>query len=297
MFWDFPHSLIFEITNRCNYRCFMCKKIRQRPKKNMDRKMFLNTLLDPLCKKAYSICITGGEPFCIRSVGDYFDLVSKYASDKEVYINTNGHYGDKIESTIRTLHSRMTHLTVSFDGLSSHNEIRAYDRSDKVVLSNISNIKKEFPDMSLAVKFTITHVNYMEIYRNAQYFFDKGIPFHIKVVDNAYPKDIDEIANIISQCDMLLSEKMVSNWKYTKELRDNLARIKIGKPPMCRCNSSRKTLFVDPYGNVRMCHKKEPIGNLNLMTLSEIYNSENRKMTDKSMSNCRDNSCITYKGD
>ena len=98
MFLNKPNEIIFELTNRCNLRCKMCDIWKERPKKDFDFEVFRRILREKIISNINSISFTGGEPFMMGNLKDYYFVLKKYSPKSYFNINTNGYLTEEIIS-------------------------------------------------------------------------------------------------------------------------------------------------------------------------------------------------------
>ena len=162
-----PNNIIFELTNRCNLRCRMCDIWKEHTKKDFSLGLFRDILKDKVLSKINHISFTGGEPFMMNNLEDYYLLTLKHAPKSYFNISTNGYFKDKIIKFLEIADTKRTSITISYDGIKSHDSIRGKKGSAKNLLKTAIEIKKKFPQLRLSLKFTIIPENYFEILSTA----------------------------------------------------------------------------------------------------------------------------------
>jgi len=128
------HSLSIEITSNCNLSCKHCA-IRCGPRTTnpltLPKKKFTEVLIDAYDLGAYSISITGGEPF----MDDELIEKIKFCRDLgfKVEINTNGTLiNDDLAKNLHKL--EVAHVAVSIDGFKeSHEFLRGKGTFEKAI--------------------------------------------------------------------------------------------------------------------------------------------------------------------
>ncbi len=134
--------LRISLTDRCNFRCFYCKPIKEFHYIPHDEILrfeelvfFINTLGEYGLKK---IKITGGEPFLRKGIIDFIKELEKYS----VSITTNGFFLEKFVHDLKK--TKVRNINISLDSFKRDRfkKITGVDALDKV-LSNIILLKKE----------------------------------------------------------------------------------------------------------------------------------------------------------
>lgn len=296
-----PNKVIFELTNRCNLKCRMCDIWKEEPKKDFSLELFKNILSDKKLKKVKCISLTGGEPFMINHLECYYLVVRDYLPKSFINISTNGYFCERIIEFLNTVNVKKTFITISYDGLYSHDRIRGVKGSATKLRDTCIVIKEKFPKLELTLKFTITPLNYKEVFDTAVYVSSLKIPFHIKMIEelNCHQNrqkpsgkkgvfDEKSIVSIVDQLKAVLATGIDVNKRYLRDL------IKKSTKKCLTCNWSTKTWFIGLDGKVFLCRKKDSIGNITEYTISELLNSRKHELVMHQIRNCNDKDCIAY---
>ncbi|HPV66245.1 MAG TPA: radical SAM protein [archaeon] len=130
----------FEITGKCNLHCFYCCRGYLNKKEKIDTEIstteIIKIIRDARKKKCTSFLFTGGEPFVKKD----FNLILQECSGCFVEVYSNGTLIAK-KKNIELINKYITKLTVTIDGLESHDFYRTNSNSIKI-LKNIKKIKK-----------------------------------------------------------------------------------------------------------------------------------------------------------
>lgn len=292
-FLNNPNLIMYELTNLCNLRCVMCGIWAEPNKKIFDLQLFEALLKNKVLNNAETLALTGGEPFLLKNLLDYYNLVRKHSPKSHINISTNGYFTDRILNFLADSDQNMTSVTISYDGVYSHDSIRRVDGSRERLLETAKSIRKNFPGIRLSLKLTVTPLNYKEILATANQCKLLGMPFRFKTMEkinchqNRYPSDIDEpdynqdiIDSIKTQAKEILSLGVETNKKYIKRLIGQYSGEYAG------CNCSPKTLFIGIDGKVFLCRKREPIGDLSQSTFDQIWRSVKKESIVKEMKEC-----------
>ncbi|MBI2134867.1 radical SAM protein [Candidatus Woesearchaeota archaeon] len=290
LFLNKPNLVMYELTNLCNLRCVMCGIWAEPNKKMFSLNLFENLLKNKVLNNVQTIALTGGEPFLIHNLKDYYSLARKYSPKSHVNISTNGYFTDRILNFLANSDQSMTSVTISYDGVYSHDSVRRVDGSQKRLLETAEKIKKLFSKVKLSLKLTVTPLNYKEIFDTAIQCKSLGIPFLFKTMEkinchqNRYKSDIDEpnynqdmINSIKIQSEKILNLGIETNSKYIEKLITQYS----GKYISCNCSAKRVFIGID--GKVFLCRKKEPIGDLNNYTFDQIWSSDKKEKIAEEM--------------
>lgn len=156
-----PKMITFEVTQRCNCRCEMCRfwsddsscadfnemsldnlketvlKVKQVYKKN-DQKLFFG--------------ITGGEAFLRKDIIDFFRFLNKQDIEYDVITNFSI---PNLEQVKKFADCKPNSLNVSLDGIGeTHNSVRGKDIFDKV-FENMKYFQKLQPNIPIKINSTI----------------------------------------------------------------------------------------------------------------------------------------------
>ena len=289
-----PHTILVELTNRCNFRCRMCGIWREETKTDFGLDHFEAMLMQKAVRSVRLIGLTGGEPFCLGDLHDYYTLARRYAPAAHINISTNGYYTESILKFLTNAERSAPSITISYDGMKSHDAIRGMDGASERLWNTVRQIRKQFPKTALSLKLTITNENHSELLDTARQCKEHGIALRIKTLEKLKchqsrctaeiegPEYTDEIMNSIAdQARQILRLGIETNRKYLKKL----LRWRAEAAGPCGC--SARVLFAGIDGNLFLCRKRDPIGNLFRQPLDEIWSSDAKHDMIAAMKNCR----------
>ncbi len=280
-------------------QCDMCDIWKESPKRDFDLKLFEDVLKDSAMKKIRNVSFTGGEPFMIADLTKYYQLTRKHLPKSYVNISTNGYYTNRIMEFLSTT-DKMTTLTISYDGAKSHDSIRKTKGSRNALLETTTQLKNSFPDIDIALKFTLNKKNYKDLFETAKQAEESGVEFYFKQqeslnchqtrsenkVDFAL-KDMDtESVNL--QLRQILKSRMPGNKRYMKKF------ISKSRKNRKTCNWPKNKAFVGLDGKVWLCRKKECIGNISENHMAEIWRSEKKDSVIRQMTECKNTGCLSF---
>lgn len=290
-----PEKLIVELTNHCNLKCKMCGIWAEPRKKIFPLDLFSNILQDPAMKHLRHIALTGGEPFLLPNLEEYYAVARKHAPQAHISISTNGYLTERTMRFLREANQRLLSVFISYDGMKSHDTIRGVEGSARRLLETAQAIRKECPRMALGLKLTITPYNAGEILDTAKQCKSLGIPFRIKTMEkikchqNRYPSEISEpdysdemVDSIITQAREMLLMGIGTNTSYIRKL----IRKYEGRTVKCTCSPAQ--LFIGVDGDVYLCRRKDSIGNVLRQHISEIWDSSGKEKVVGQMKTCEE---------
>lgn len=281
------------VTYRCNAKCTMCNRYKV-PSKPEDE-ISIETIRK--LPEMYFTNITGGEPF-IRE--DLKDIVRElYKKSDRIVISTNGFFTERIVDLCKEFPN--VGIRISIEGLEqTNNEIRGLEdgfnrgyttlktlvemgmkdvgfgmtvqdknASDLVALYNISDeLGMEFATASL---------------HNSFYFVESSNIIHDRLM---VAQNFEDLVN------RLLESNSPKKW-FRAYFNHGLINYIFSQKRLLPCDMSFDTFFIDPYGDVMPCNgtkEKEIMGNLNVQTWDELWNSEEADAVRKKV-RCCDRSC------
>jgi MoaA/NifB/PqqE/SkfB family radical SAM enzyme len=303
--WKKPNNIRFELTNVCNLRCVMCGIWEETPKVTFDLDLFERLLEDRTLSVARAVSLTGGEPFALKNLADYWELARKHHRWAHINVSSNGYYTEETLAFYDRVGTRNTSLTLSYDGLRSHDRIRGVEGSAERLLATTRRVRSEFPKVGLSLKMVVTNENHDEILDTARQCQEMGVAFRFKTLEKLnchqgrfpspisgpeYPPEI--VSSITRQSRAVLGLGIETNRVYVETL------IRLNEGAQVTCNCSPRTLFLGIDGQVFLCRRKQPIGNVHDRPLAEIWNSSTQVTVLAEMRNCPDASTgLSYSHD
>jgi MoaA/NifB/PqqE/SkfB family radical SAM enzyme len=285
--------MIVELTNACNLRCKMCGIWREEGRLEISIDRYEELLRQKAARKLKLIALTGGEPFLLWNLYDYYESARRFLPRAHVNISTNGQCTERTLEFLRRADARATSVTISYDGVVSHDRIRGVEGSAETVLNTARCIRVRHPRVGLSLKLTITSDNHSELLDTALKCKQMGIPLRIKTLEklkchqSRSPSEVedpdysDEVIDSISQqAQKILKMGIETNRQYVMKL---ISKCKGAKLP---CGCSPRDLFVGVDGKLFLCRKREPIGNILREPLDVIWNSPQKVERVKEMKKC-----------
>lgn len=166
-----PIAATFQLTNKCNCRCSICKnweseKIEEIGLDTIEGAFKQSALLRGLRFVNFS----GGEPFLLDNLKEYADIIYRYARPLCIRFATNGLLGSKIEETLSycldTLNCRIG-IRISLDGLEeTHDSIRGMPGAFKSAIETaerLIRLRQQKRWFSINFGYVITKDNYSQL--------------------------------------------------------------------------------------------------------------------------------------
>lgn len=288
-----PTKARFELTNICNLRCRMCGIWEERPKICIEPEMFGHLLGQKTLSRLRVISLTGGEPFALDKLGEYYSIARRYKRWAHINISTNGFYIDKTLDFLALNHPRNLSITISYDGIHSHDAIRRVEGSAEKLLETARQIRDHYPEVALSLKMTVTNDNYDEILDTARQCEALKVAFRFKTLEkltchqSRFPSEISGpeygegiVQSITRQAREVLAMGIETNSGYLDKL------IQMNSGEAVKCNCSARTLFIGVDGKVFLCRRKGEIGNLQQHSLDDIWASKERDAILRQMHHC-----------
>lgn len=281
------------VTYRCNARCSMCNRYKapSKPEEEISIEMIRRL------PKMYFTNITGGEPF-IRT--DLKDIVRElYKKSSRIVISTNGFFTDRIVDLCKEF--PQIGIRISIEGLEqTNNEIRGLQDGYQRGYKTLKTLRKMgMKDVGFGM--TVQDKNAPDLVPLYKISDKMGMEFATASLHNSFY--FVEAKNIIHDRPMvaknfenLVNELLQSNspkkW-FRAYFNHGLINYIYGQKRLLPCDMSFNTFFVDPYGDVMPCNgtkDKEVMGNLNIQTWDELWNSPEAEKVRKKVHYC-DRNC------
>lgn len=308
-----PLDILCDITYRCNLKCPTCFRWTSKPDENeLALKDWENIILT--LRKwigPFNMVFGGGEPFMKNCILDIVRLASMNGIVTSVV--SNGSLIDK-DLANKIVFSGLDALSISLNSLipGIHNKTRGTDKSFDSVMSAIENLR-EREDLRLTISTTVMRENIGDLVNLVEFVKSKGldgINFQPLMETSIYP-----IFNKEGKSDKLpggkLYKKLGENMGDIDDVFNRLISMKKGGYPInssvkqlrytakylkdpadpeildVKCKIGSKNLFIDPFGNVRLCMIMKPIGNIATKSPQKIWNSQNAQRQRKNIRTCQ----------
>lgn len=278
------NTLIFYVTNRCNFKCAHCYYWDSLNKKETLELETIKKIADGV-GKLDTLLVAGGEPFLRRDLIEICTYFIEKCGLHRLSIPTNGSMKKKIFEFVKQMHDKVRlRIYVSLDGTREiHNEIRQVDSFDNAieVLKTLVEMKKEYNFSPLAM-ITVNNKNYHEIDKLAEILNGIGVHYSITPV-RGMPKDASIqpptseewgalVDNLVRNRKFLGTESSFHDGKtsiiksiHRKIMTKSKTKMYQGALDGKRsyvCKAGDEVGVVDYDGNVFFCELTQKVGNL-----------------------------------
>lgn len=237
----------------------MCDIWREKAR-DMDLTTFERLVQSTQLRGLRSITLTGGEPFLVPNLVEYVQVTRHYHPRAHLNISTNGSDAGLVSALLRSIDSKRLSLTVSFDGISSHDTVRQVPGASSRLLQTIALLKVAHPKVPVALKTTATPWNSQEILQTGIFVRSMGLPWEVKVVDDlaCYHNRLGTRTRLGKAASEALARQLV--WIARLRLARNSRHVRyLLKPEGCPAPAN---LFVNVDGQTFLCRHKPSLGNV-----------------------------------
>lgn len=310
-----PRYCCWVLNYRCMFRCKMCYIWNINNDGELEptmeqRKQFVKSLRG-LVESGFEFHLSGGEPLMTEGILDLVDFIAHEGYRTNLVTN-----GFLINETVAKdiADSGLNTLTISLDGMTpqTHDFIRGIKGSYERIMEAINYLHKFRKDKTpkIAILTIIMGHNLHEILKLVDWvkqderlemisFQAITQPFGEAMDNNwfreeknrfLWPQDVQKVSSIMERLrELRLCGYKIGNHhnhflhfrEYFKDPNKFLKRIK--------CNLGDYEFHVDPYGKTFFCCLTEPIGNIKIDSLPEIWCSPQTQRIRESVYNCKKN--------
>ena len=277
------------VTYRCNARCSMCNRYKAPSKP--EEEIGIDTIKK--LPKMYFTNITGGEPF-IRT--DLPEIVRElYKRSDRIVISTNGLFTDRIVELAKEF--PQIGIRISIEGLEkTNNEIRGLENGYQRGYQTLKKLR-EMGMNDVGFGMTVQDRNAPDLVPLYDISNEMGMEFATASLHNSFyfveSKNIIHDRPMVAKNFEALINKMLKSKSPKKWMRayfnHGLINYIYGQPRLLPCDMSFDTFFIDPYGDVMPCNgtkNKEVMGNLNMQTWDELWNSPEAEKVRTKVRHC-----------
>lgn len=281
------------VTYRCNAKCNMCNRYKAPSK--AEEEISVETIKK--LPEMYFTNITGGEPF-IRD--DLKDIVRElYKKSERIVISTNGFFTDKIVDLCREF--PQIGIRISIEGLEqTNNEIRGLEDGFNRGYTTL----KTLVDMGMrdvGFGMTVQDRNADDLVPLYNISDELGMEFATASLHNSFyfvesNNIINDRISVAENFEKLVNRLLESNspkkW-FRAYFNHGLINYIFSQKRLLPCDMSFDTFFIDPFGDVMPCNgtkEKQVMGNLNLQSWDELWNSKQADEVRKKV-RCCDRNC------
>lgn len=286
-----PISVVWEITNKCNFKCPHCRAFQDYKEEN---KLIEEKILNEIIKsKVFIVNISGGEPLLNPRI---FNIAKKLTeNDIYVILSTNGYLYSKYRKQI--LESGIKMVQVSLDGKKDlHEKFRGVKNTYEKAIEALTMAKEDGIRTQMNVTITSENIDTLEWnYHKAidlnvdRIFYRRVVPYGKAKVNRYVLPDKEKYYKML--------KKLVSlnNTKLMISIDEPILNVllKNDKENHLSCGAGIKNVGISSDGNVYPCiFLREKVGNLMENSLIEIWNNSTilknlRNRNIKECGNCK----------
>ena len=241
----------------------------------------------------YFTNITGGEPFIRKDLNEI--VRELYKKSDRIVISTNGFFTERIIGLCKEFPN--VGIRISIEGLEeTNNRIRGLEDGFNKGYTTLKRlVEMRHPDVGFGM--TVQDANAQDLVPLYQLSNELSMEFATASLHNSFyfveAKNIIVDRNMVAQeFDNLINELLKSRspkkW-FRAYFNHGLINYIYGQKRLLPCNMAFDTFFIDPYGDVMPCNgtkDKEIMGNLNVSSWDEIWNSKLADEVRMKVSHC-----------
>jgi len=267
------------LTDKCNFKCKTCDIWEKLPDKRreLSKEAVLSILRSPDMQRIRHVNITGGEPFLCEDLFDIFQLLRVYCKKSDLTISTNGSLQKQMcrfFDAVSTKEQKRITLEISYLGQKEYPSSQIEIPTRESIHTTIMILRKDYPFVSLKIKYTVTPNNMNELEGFAAWCAQHRIKLYIKLVENSfsYTNSVNYKKNQANVCFSFSTPQKTELTGLLKNLRKNpwvekkllSAAIQFSTKGdwKKRCAVPHRSLFVNADGEVYGCRMRLPFGNI-----------------------------------
>jgi len=308
-----PFQIQIDFTDSCNFRCPTCSKWKvPASPEELDLDAWSRVLARigdvSLLRK---ISVTGGEPFMRADLLAFLELAKQQRL--EIVLITNGWFLDG--ATLERLESvGVDRLMVSLNSLreSVHDETRGRPGSHAHVMAAIESWRARPRSMDLCLGTAVMEANCGELTALLRFVGEKGLTgiiFQVLAADEAHypfardtrmpelaadwyahnPRWVRSTAVLRQQLDELLSMQEAGSPILNPPSQLRKFALYYEDPDAIRklpCLGTLSRMYIDPFGDMRVCYGYPPVGNVLRDDPREVWRSDAARKTRRDSTTC-----------
>lgn len=267
-----PISVVWEITNNCNYKCPHCRAFQDYTKDNVNIE---NKIVDEIIKsEIFVVNLSGGEPLLNKRI---FDIAKKLTNNNVyVVLSTNGFYYEKYREKIKN--SGIKFVQISLDGPEEiHEKFRGISNSFEKAINALKMAKDDGLRTQMNVTITSSNLDTLEWnYEKAKelgidrVFYRRVVPYG-KAKLNRYVLPDKQI-----YYDKLKKLYRLSSDKLKVVIDDPILGVLLNESEEnhLSCGAGINSLGISSDGEVYPCiFLREKIGNIMDKSIMDMWNN------------------------
>jgi len=243
-----------------------------------------------------AVSLGGGEPFLRKDLADICALFYEKNGTRVISIPSNGFATDSICATVKEIlekcPSATLNMMLSLDGFQqTHDTMRMPESFTRVIETGhrLTELKKEYPRLTLCFNATITGDNWQELPALATFVrdtFQTNLEFNILTGN---PRDtgckVPSRSELEQTIDAIYAVHDVTplTLSHHQFYRDVVLRTNLEKRQIVPCRAGSLVGMLDANGDVRACSLFPPLGNVRVNSFRSIWNSDKAKQQYRSI--------------
>jgi len=282
-----PISVVWEITNNCNYKCPHCRAYQEYNKEN--KKIEDSIIKDLINSKVMFVNLSGGEPLLNPRI---FEIAKKlYSNNIYIALSTNGSLYSKYREKI--VNSGIKLIQVSLDGKKElHEKFRGIEGSYEKAIEALKMAKEDGLRTQMNVTITSSNIN------NLKWNYEKAKELHIDKVfyRRVVPYGKAKINKYVLPEKRLYYDKIKELSKLDCEdlnvsIDDPILNVLNNKENIeyIACGAGINNLGISSEGDIYPCiFLRERLGNIKTEKIKDIWDNSDilKKLRNRDIEKC-----------
>jgi MoaA/NifB/PqqE/SkfB family radical SAM enzyme len=307
-----PNFCSIKIVDGCFFKCIMCNYWKKKSLNKLSLEKYSAIVKDlKIINKNMLVSFYGGEPLMNKNVFEFISLTTKHNLKSAICTNAYLLDNKKIELLDK---SGLTHLYISIDGATkdTHDFIRGKKGSFEKIIETLKLVKNKsfYVSLTLVIMKQNLHevVDFVKWANKIQHVKEISLqildqPYNTiqeeywyrnPIYSSLWPQDFELLKNTFKKLISLKGNphnKIKQTIAQLKNYEQYYLYPEIFIKKKTKCNASNEIFNIYDNGDVMICTKMSPIGNIYKNNLTEIWNSNKSTNTRLKMKQCKTN-CI-----
>lgn len=264
-----------EIIDICNLKCYMCDIWKNKEKNILNTNDIENIFSSEYIDKNTDVTITWWEPFLHNQIEEIlkkiYDLWFHVST-----ISTNWTIYEKLYNLLKNIEKKQIklpniHISIDWDE-KTHDEQRWVNWSFKKSIETIIKLKKEFKNINIKIKYTITknNINLIDYVNNLSKKLWILIWYKIVENDENYTNKISKTELLDENEKFIVYQKLKNINIYNEKYIENLLYYIKNNKLNFKCNIIKDNLFIKANWDAFSCIKYEKIWNIKSTKIDNI---------------------------
>lgn len=264
-----------EVIDICNLKCKMCNIWQNKEKNILKIEDIENIFNSKYINKETDITITWWEPFLHTEIENIinkiYDLWFKIST-----ISTNWTIYEKLYNLLKKFEKKEIklpniHISIDWDE-KTHDEQRWINWSFKKSIETIIKLKKEFKNINIKIKYTVTkdNINLIDYVNNLSKKLWVLVWFKIVENDENYTNKISKTELLDENEKIIIYQKLKNINIYNEKYLENLIYYIKNNKLNFQCNIIKDNLFIKANWDVFSCIKFQKLWNIKTEKIDKI---------------------------